>query len=332
MPSHTQPGHKILCTNPVDSYCETTLARFGTVEIAASQDEESIRRDIADAVAVVVRGSTPITAKILENAKNLKVIGRTGVGYDSIDIDACTALGIPVVYTPGAGARAVSEAAMALFLAMCKKVVFWDQQMKAGNWKARYDEQNEDLDDMTIGIVGFGRIGQMTAKMAEPFNVRIVAHDPGLTAEQIRAAGAEPATLEELLAQSDFIALHCPLLPQTTGIINARSLQKVKRGAYLVNLARGGVIDGLDCLADALDDGRLAGVALDVFDPAPPDVSHRIFKSQRLLSSPHSAATSKGGMTRIFRSMTNDMVAILEGRLPEFAVNPEVFTKKSAAV
>ncbi|WP_168990537.1 hydroxyacid dehydrogenase [Aureimonas flava] len=314
----------VLCTNPVDDYCAATLAAYGPVRVASGQSEDVVSAEIADAVALVVRGSTAITDRILSAAPNLKVIGRTGVGYDSIDIDACTARGIPVVYTPGAGARAVSEATMALFLAMCKKVGFWDQQLKAGNWKSRYDHQNEDLDETTVGIVGFGRIGQMTASMARPFNVRILAFDPGLSDDAIRAAGAEPATLEDLFARSDFIALHCPLIEATRGIVNTELLKGVKRGAYLVNLARGGVIDGFDCLADALDDGRLAGVALDVFDPAPPDVSHRIFSDPRLLSSPHSAATSRGGMTRIFRSMTDDMVAILEGRKPEFVVNPEV--------
>lgn len=167
----------------------------------------------------------------------------------------------------------------------------------------------------------------MTARMAAPFNMRILAHDPALPESTIRDMGVEPSGLEPLLERSDFIALHCPLLPETRGLINAQSLQQVKPGSYLVNLARGGVIADLDCLDDALCSGRLAGVALDVFDPSPPDVSHRLFANPRCLVSPHAMGTSRGALARIFRSMSDDMAAILNGGRPEFVVNREVLNE-----
>ncbi|MEY2952058.1 MAG: hypothetical protein RLZZ401_145 [Pseudomonadota bacterium] len=318
--------HRIYATQSLDTYATERLSRLGDFVVSSDPVELVMLREIVDATALVVRGQAPITAAVIAAAPGLKVIGRTGVGYDTVDIAAATARGIPVVFTPGVGARAVAEAAMAYMLALCKMIPYWDVQLKSGNWKSRYAVQGRDLDCRTLGIVGFGRIGQMLAEMAQPFNMRIVAHDPIGDVQRAAALGVELLPLDALMRSADFISLHCPPAPDTLGLINRERLSLVKPGTYLINLARGVVIESFDVLHEMLQNGQLGGVALDVFDPAPPDVSHPLFSHPGCIGSPHSMATTRGAMTRIFKSMADDMAAILEGRRPNFVVNPEVLT------
>jgi D-3-phosphoglycerate dehydrogenase / 2-oxoglutarate reductase len=316
--------HHIYSTQPLDDYATGVLRRYGEFVVASDPVEEVMCREIAGAMALVLRGQAPITAKVMDAAPGLKVIGRTGVGYDTIDIDAATARGIPVVFTPGVGARAVAEATIAFMLALCKMVPFWDRQLKAGQWKVRYAKQGRDLDGKTLGIVGFGRIGQLVAEMARPFNMTIVAHDPYALPARAAELGVEMLGLDDLMQRADFITLHCPPTPETQGFIDRRQLQSVKPGTYLINLARGSVIESLDLLDEMMTNGQLGGVALDVFEPAPPDSAHPLFKHENCISSPHAMATTVGAMTRIFRSMADDMSAILDSRKPQFVVNPQV--------
>lgn len=315
---------RILITQPVDDYCRQHLSRFGHVEQAPDMTVETLKREIASATALVVRGQAPITREVIEAATQLKVIGRTGVGYDTIDISAASDRGIPVVYTPGVGARAVAEAAMAFMLSLCKSIGYWDTELKAGHWATRYSVQGRDLDGQTLGIIGLGRIGSLVARMAQPFEMRVIAYDPYLDPAIGNSLGVEMMGLDQVLAQSDFLTLHCPENDETRGFINREKLEQLKAGAYLINLARGGVIESLDVVDDLLRSGHLRGAALDVFNDEPPDPRHPLFTNPKCLVSPHSMATTLGAMTRIFRSMTDDMVAILEGRPPQHVVNPQV--------
>jgi len=317
----------VLATAPIDDYATAALAEFGTLKIAPDLQEATIAGMMDGVVALVVRGAAPITAAVIDKADALRVIGRTGVGYDTVDIAAATRRGIPVVYTPGAGARAVAEAAIGFMLALSKRMLFFDQQLKAGNWKSRYEVQGGDLDGKTLGIIGLGRIGRLVAAMAKPFDMTVIAYDPYLTAPEGAARGARLVALDDLLRQSDFISMHCPMTAETKGMINAQRLQGVKPGAYFVNLARGGVVESLDCIDAALRSGRLAGAALDVFDPSPPDTAHPLFANANCLTSPHAIATTQAAMTRIFKSMADDMAAILHGKAPQFVVNPEVLQR-----
>lgn len=213
---------------------------------------------------------------------------------------------------------------MTYMLALCKLMTTWDREMRAGNWRSRYQYQGTDLDGKTLGIVGLGRIGQIVARMAAPFDMNVIAYDPKLDPTMAATLDVKLLSLEDVLKQSDFLTLHCPMNEETAGMINANRLSLMKKGAFLVNLARGGVIDSLDCVHDALVSGHLAGAALDVFNEEPPNFNHPIFRLQNCLTSPHAMATTVGAMTRIFQSMTDDMVAVLEGRIPKYVVNPEV--------
>jgi D-3-phosphoglycerate dehydrogenase len=308
----------------VDPIAAEILAPFGEIVTAADTSMQSLLPLLKGAVALIVRGDGLANASIIEAATDVKVIGRTGVGYDNVDIAAATRRGIPVVFTPGASDRAVAEGALALMLALCKNLSYWDRQLKQGNWQSRHQSRPRDLDGATLGIIGFGRIGQMLAALVRPFNMTTVAYDPYVPAEKAEAVGAKLADLDVLLRSSDFISLHAALTDETRGLINRERVALVKPGAYLINLARGGIVASLDVLYQALQEGRLAGVGLDVFDPEPPDVSHPIFKLPNCLTSPHALAMSEGAMKRIFSSMAEDMAAVLRGERPRFVVNPEV--------
>ena len=316
---------KILATGPIDQVAIDILRPFGEVQVTPNGEPESILPLVGDAIAIAVRGGGEVDRAVVEAGPNLRVIGRSGVGVDNVDLAAATQHGIPVVYTPAAGASAVAEGAMTYMLALCKQINYWDQQLKSGNWESREESRPADLYGAVLGIVGLGNIGQTLAKLARPFGMSILAHDPYVTVERASELGVELVSLESLLASADFISIHAPLTPETKGLINRERLKLVKHGAYLINLARGGVVDSLDSLYAALQEGILSGVGLDVFAPEPPDVSHPIFQLPNCLTSPHSLGMTEGAMSRIFQSMAEDMAAVLKGSRPRFVVNPEVF-------
>lgn len=321
----------IVGTGPLDDVAANLLRPFGEIVVPAIAGEEGLLPLIPHAIGLVVRGGGTATASLIRQAKNLRVIGRSGSGYDSVDIAAATERKIPVVFAPGLGARAVAEAALAFMLALCKNISYWDRQVKSGNWASRFESRPGDLDGATLGIVGFGNIGQQLARMVTPFRVTVLVFDPYVESSKAAEFGVRLTSLEALIANSDFISLHAPQTPETIGMINRDLLQRVKPGAFLINLARGALIESLDVLHEALEDGRLAGVGLDVFEPEPPDKSHPIFRLDNCLTSPHVLGTSDGAMREVFRSMAEDMVAVLRGRRPRFVVNPEVFDGNDGA-
>jgi D-3-phosphoglycerate dehydrogenase len=314
----------IACSGPVGQVAVDILKPHGNIVVADDSSEEALLRILDGAVGLILRGDGIGSTKVIETATDLKVIGRSGVGYDKVDIAAANARGIPVIITPGANSRAVAEAALTYMLALCKKMIHWDIQLKQGNWYSRFEQSPGDLEGATLGIIGFGRIGQKLAELIRPFGMTVLAHDPFVPSQTARALDVELVELDELLKKSDFVSIHALLNDNTRGVINRRRLALMKPGAFLINLARGAIIESLDGLQEALTDGPLAGVALDVFDPEPPDISHPIFKLQNCLTSPHAICMSNRAMYTSFRMMAEDMAAVLEGRKPQFVANPEV--------
>jgi len=314
---------EIVATGPVDAGAASILAPYGTLTVAASGDEAAMLPHMSRALGLIVRGGGVATRAMIDAAPNLRVIGRSGVGYDSVDIGAATARGIPVVYVPGMGARAVAEAGVTLILALAKNLFWWDRQTRTGHWQARFHSQPGDVAGSVIGIVGLGNIGVTLAELLAPFHARLLAYDPLVPAEKASPLGVELTTFEHLLENSDFVSLHAPLTAQTRGMISRRALERMKKGAYLINLARGGLIESLDVLYEFLQKGKLAGVALDVFEPEPPDHRHPIFAEPNVIVSPHALGMTVGTMRDIFASMASDMAAVLDGRKPRFVVNPE---------
>ncbi|MBW1697065.1 MAG: 3-phosphoglycerate dehydrogenase [Deltaproteobacteria bacterium] len=314
----------IACSGPIGEVAIDILKPYAQIVIAKDGSEDSLLQIVDRAIGLILRGDGVGSARVIEAARNLKVIGRSGVGYDNVDLNAANARKIPVVITPGANAQAVAEAAIAFMLALCKKMAHWDKQLKKGNWKSRFEQSSGDLDGSTLGIIGFGSIGQKLAELIRPFGMTVLAYDPFIPPETAEALGARLVELNELLKRSDFVSIHASLNDSTRGLINRERLGMMKRGAFLVNLARGALIESLDILYDALNSRQLAGVGLDVFDPEPPDVAHPIFKLESCLTSPHAMAMTNRAMFRSFKSMAGDMAAVFEGKRPRFVANPEV--------
>lgn len=317
-------GQRIVATAPIDQIAIDILQEIAPVEISPSPDEETLLGQLDNTIGIVCRGEGKVTSRMIEACPTLRVIGRPGVGYDSVDVEAATARKIPLVYAP-VGGFAVAEGALALILTLVKKIPACDDIVKSGQWEKRYEFKSGDMIDHTLGIVGLGQIGSHLARLVQNFSMTVLAHDPMVTHDHAKSLGVELVGLDELLRQSDFISLHLPLTDHTRGIINQERIAMMKTGAILVNLARGGVIQDLDVLADGLASGPLAGVGLDVFTTEPPDVSHRLFKDPRCVCTPHLLGMSELAMERIFTTMASGMVAVFRGQRPGYCVNPEVF-------
>jgi D-3-phosphoglycerate dehydrogenase len=222
---------------------------------------------LENADALIVRSAVQVDSTLLEHAKKLRVIGRAGVGVDNVDLDAATRKGIAVMNTPGANAVAVAELTLGVMLAMARQISRADSLMHAGKWEKK-SLQGTELRSKTLGVVGLGKIGMEVARRAKSFGMEIVAHDPFVSAAFAKEQGIRMGTLEEVFAAADYLTLHVGLTPQTFGMINSESIRTMKKGARLVNCARGELVKESD-LAQALKAGHLAGAALDVFTEEP---------------------------------------------------------------
>jgi D-3-phosphoglycerate dehydrogenase len=313
----------IACSGPIGEVAVEILNPFGEIIVAEDSTEDALLRILPGAVGLVLRGDGIGSARVIESAPDLKVIGRSGVGFDNVDIQTANARKIPVIITPGANSQAVAEAALTYMLALSKKMVHWDLQLKQGNWRSRFEQSPGDLEGATLGIIGFGRIGCRLAQLIRPFGMTVLACDPFVSAAAAGEQDAALVELEELLQKSDFVSIHALLNEKTRGLINRKRLGLMKPDSFIINLARGAIIESLDALYEALTNGPLAGAALDVFEPEPPDVNHPIFKLDNCLTSPHAICMSKRAMFNSFKMMAEDMAAVLQGRRPQFVANPE---------
>src|SRR5574340_275033 len=236
--------------------------------VTHDQLEGKLAAQVRDADALIVRSAVQVDAALLAQARKLRVIGRAGIGVDNSDLDAATRQGIAVMNTPGANAVAVAEHTFALALALARHLCRANELLHAGKWEKK-TLQGAELRGKMLGIIGLGRIGMEVARRAHAFGMRVVAHDPFISAEVAREAGVELAALEDVLRSADYLSLHLALTPQSAGMINAQSLRKMKKGVRLINCARGELIEEA-ALAAALQSGQVAGAALDVFAHEPP--------------------------------------------------------------
>ena len=250
--------------------------------------KETLLAELADADALIVRSATRVTKELLEKAPRLRAVGRAGVGVDNIDLQEATKRGVLVMSTPGGNAVSVAEHTFALMLALARQVPKVDSALRDGKWEK--SSSGTELRGKTLGLIGLGRIGGEVAKRAEAFDMRIIAYDPYISEAAAKELQVELVNLERLLAESDFISLHTALSPATTNMINAKSIQKMKKSARIVNAARGELIDEA-ALADALKSGRLAGAALDVFVEEPPKNSPLI-GLPNVIGTPHIAGST----------------------------------------
>jgi D-3-phosphoglycerate dehydrogenase / 2-oxoglutarate reductase len=270
--------------------------------------------DLAVAAGAIVRADVDVDRALLDRAPRLRVLARTGVGVDRVDVETATVRGIPVVVTPGSGTRGVAEGVLALALHLVKRLAPMTALVRDGRWEQRADLVLGDLDGATIGIVGFGRIGRRVGELALAFGMRVLAYDP------VDPPAEVGCSLADLTAQSDIVTLHVPLTEQTRHMVDAAFLDTMRPGAILINCGRGGLLDH-DAALHALRIGRLGGLGLDVFDPEPPK-HHPLFDEPNVVLTPHVMGLSRRATALTFADAARGVVDVLAGRAPAAVANP----------
>jgi D-3-phosphoglycerate dehydrogenase len=273
--------------------------------------------DLREAQGAVARADTTVDTALLDRAPRLRVIARTGVGTERVDLDTATARGIAVVVTPGTGAVPVAEGAIAMAMHLVKRFGRLTDLVRSGGWAERGSVAVGDLAGSTLGVVGFGRIGQHTGTLGAALGMKVLAYDP------VAAPPAEVrcGTLAELLSRSDVITLHLPLTADTHHLINAETLGMTRPGAILVNCSRGSLVDN-DAAFRALVAGRIGGIGLDVFDAEPPQ-HHPLFDHPDVVLTPHLMGLSRQATARTFTVAATGVVDVLAGREPAAVANPD---------
>lgn len=294
------------------------------IYVADNGDPNNYLEEMKDADAIIVRIAS-CNGNVIENSPNLKVIGRTGVGYDSVDVKTATEHGIPVVITPGANNRSVAEHAVAMMFALSKNLIEAQQEMCAGNWKIRDAKKAFELEGKKVGILGLGAIGRETAKICRGCGMEIAAFDPFMTKEQIEGHGAEYyEDYEELLKECDIVTIHVPLTDGTRNMISKRQLQMMKKTALLINCSRGGIINEAD-LTEALREGMIAGAGTDVYCSEPPKADDPLLNCPNLIVSPHSAAQTREAVIKMARMCINGCLAVVEGKKWPYVADKAVY-------
>ncbi len=300
---------KVLISDKMSPMAEACLKQAGIqVDVITGLDKDGLLDIIGDYDGLVVRSSTKATAKVIEAATKLKVIGRAGIGVDNIDVDAATAKGIVVMNTPFGNSITTAEHAISLMLAVARQIPQANSSTHAGKWeKLRF--MGVELMAKTLGIIGCGNIGSIVADRAQGLKMKVVAYDPFLTPERADAIGVEKVELPELFKRADFISLHTPLTDATRDIINARAIKKMKKGVRIINCARGGLIVEED-LKKALESGDVAGAALDVFANEPAE-DNPLFGMENVIATPHLGAATTEAQEKVAEQVAEQIADFL---------------------
>ncbi|MBI4386131.1 MAG: phosphoglycerate dehydrogenase, partial [Elusimicrobia bacterium] len=269
--------------------------------------------------AWLVRSETKVTADWIGKAPKLRIIGRAGVGVDNIDLEAASRRGIAVINSPQANTIAACEHTWALILALSRNIPQADSSMKQGKWE-RAQWMGTELAGKMLGILGLGRIGREVAKRALAYGMRIIAHDPYVSVEQAKGLGVRSAGLQEVLGQSDFITLHAPSSDKTRGLINAETARWIKKGARLINCARGDLVDG-SVLVRLVESGRLKGAALDVFEKEPLPADSPLRKLPQVILTPHLGASTEEAQRKVAEEISKEVIEFLEKGIARHAIN-----------
>ncbi len=266
-----------------------------------------------------------VTDALLAKTPNLVAVSSNGAGYDTVDVDACTAQGIAVVNQSGGNREAVAEHALAMMLTLSKRIIEADRHLRSGKAHERNAFTGRELLNKTVGVLGIGNVGGRLAELCQGlFKMRVLAYDPFMTAEQVKARGAEKVELDELLAQADFVSVHCPLTKASRKMMGAAQFARMKPEAYFVTTARGFIHDET-ALADALDKKLIAGAGLDVWEDEPPPSEHPLMRFDNVLVSPHTAGGTVEARENMSRFAAEQVLEILDGKKPPRLVNPEVW-------
>ena len=324
---------KVLVADPISERGVSELAAGGLLDVTVKTglNEDQLLEIIGEYSGLVVRSQTKATAKLIEAAKMLKVIGRAGVGVDNVDVDAATKRGIIVMNTPGGNTISTAEHAFSLMVATARNIAQADASMKAGRWDRKHFEGVE-LYNKTLAILGMGRIGTEFARRAIAFGMRVLAYDPYLSASRARSLQVELVeSLDEIVPQADFITMHMPLTPETKGMLNKERLAKAKKGVRIVNCARGGLIDEA-ALIEALKSKHVAAAALDVYEEEPPAADAEIRKIPNLVLTPHLGASTAEAQEGVGLEIAEQIRAVLLSGEVRNAVNAPSIDAKTLAI
>jgi D-3-phosphoglycerate dehydrogenase / 2-oxoglutarate reductase len=308
----------------LDPAREVLVKIGGELHLAQDSTPQAILRVAADADALLVTYAK-ITAEMIRQMKRCRIISRFGIGVDNVDIDAATIAGIVVTKVPDYCIDEVSDHAMALLLALVRKIPYANSLVHAGRWEMPAVAPIHRLRGSVLGLVGFGRIPQLVAPKARAFGIKVIAFDPYIPLDVMTRAGVEKVEFDELLKRSDYVSIHSPLLPETRHLFSAEAFRKMKPTAYLVNTARGPIVDEA-ALAHALDAQQIAGAALDVLSQEPPAGSP-LFGRNNVILTPHTSFYSVESLVELQVKAAEEVVRVLSKQAPRNPVNPEVLQR-----
>ena len=317
----------VVLAGPIHADGHANLETGARVVVCTDETEAGLVAVAAEAQGILFRAKPRCTESLMAACKHLTVVGRHGVGLDTVDIPAATRLGVAVVHAPGSNSQAVAEHALMMMLVCVKKTLHQDKLTRASDWGAKQGSANTahtELDGKTLGIVGIGNIGRRVAKFCGAIGMTVLAYDKYVPADEIRRRGAEPVeSLEALLPRVDVLTCHTPLTPETRHMINGTTLGLMKRGAIYVNTSRGGVQEER-ALFEALTRGQLGAAGIDVFEEEPCPVDNPLLNLDNVVLSTHMAGVTREATARAAVQVTSEMLRVLRGERPHVLVNPEV--------
>ena len=309
---------KILVTDVIAEEAMELLKKNHEVTFKDITGEE-LAREIAPYHALMVRSGTKVTAEAINNAENLIVIGRAGIGVDNIDVKAATRNGIKVVNSPTGATISVAELTIGHMISLARRLPKADRTTRAGEW-AKKKLKGVELNGKILGLIGCGNIGRVVAKYARALNMSVIGYDPYISKEKLEEEGIEKVeSVGEVMEKADFISIHVPHTPETHHLINGEMLSKMKTSAYIINCARGGVVDE-KALYNALKENKIAGAALDVYEEEPAK-DNPLFELDNAVFTPHIGASTKEGQIRAGTICAEQILKVLEGKEPDFWVN-----------
>jgi D-3-phosphoglycerate dehydrogenase len=322
---------KVLVLDGVEEEGLAALRREPDIEldIRGKMTEDELLEVIGECDGIIVRSATKVTARVLENAPKLKVVGRAGVGVDNIDITAATTRGILVVNAPGVNTIAAAEHTIAMMMSMARKIPQANASLKAGKWDKK-SYMGVEVRDKVLGVIGLGRIGSAVAKRAQGLEMKVVAYDPYITEENAGLLGIKLLPLDDLLQLADFITVHLPLSKESKYILGERAFSLMKDGARIINCARGGVVDE-KALYEALKSGKVAGAALDVFEQEP-NTDSPLFELDNFIATPHLGASTSEAQLCVACDVAEEIVAALKGGFVKNTVNIPSLSPQALAV
>jgi D-3-phosphoglycerate dehydrogenase len=313
---------KVLVNDPIDKEAVENLKGKHDVDVKELGRDELLEA-IGEYEALIVRSRTKVPKEVIDRGAKLKVVAMAGIGVDHIDVAHATTKNIAVVNAPAGSTYSVAELAIGLIIALSRLVSKADSSMKAGLWEKK-KLKGAELHGKTLGLIGIGRIGREVAERAKCFGMKLLAYDPYVPSDQMTEIGVQPAELEELLANSDYVSVHAAFTPETKGLVNLERMKKMKSAAYIVNTARGGIIDEKD-LYDALKENVIAGAALDVFAEEPLKDSP-LARLDNIILTPHIGANTREAQKKAGVTVAEDVLRVLAGEKPEFVVNEELYS------